>query len=270
MVLEATGTSKDIEDATASDINFSSAQDARTLEMAPATPSTLRNRIDETLEMGTPQTSLATYFTQPLKQVEADQGIPEPGGHTPAASSKPNLAAAAAAPTAPKNNVIHPNSTVELNVQSKSSESTAHDTSRQTDSPASATVSGLLLDTPGTEMSTRHPFESPSQTPSADPDHQRSKSNQEKASPGTSAGIAIGTISLAAFAGLAVFWAFLRYKRQGKSCENIGKTTWTGSLVTSFKGVFQQSAKWPFKRSRGVSEAKISAPFAQQNSLNWS
>ncbi|EHA56061.1 hypothetical protein MGG_08218 [Pyricularia oryzae 70-15] len=80
--------------------------------MAPAISSTPRNRIDETLELETHQTSFATYFTQPLKPVQAKQSVPGTSGYTSAAaSSKPY------APAAPKNTVMPPTSTVKPNIQ---------------------------------------------------------------------------------------------------------------------------------------------------------
>lgn len=252
-----------IDNAPAPDIAFLGAQDVRTLEMAPAISSTPRNRIDETLELETHQTSFATYFTQPLKPVQAKQSVPGTSGYTSAAaSSKPY------APAAPKNTVMPPTSTVKPNIQSESLEATAH-ISIKTDSTISSPTSGLLFEKSVTEKSARHPFTRPSQTPSADPYHQSNSGSQEKPNPATSAGIAIGTISLAAFAGLAGFWIFFRYKRYGKSCKNTRNGTWTGNLIASFKGVFRQK-EMPFKRNRGINEAKISAPFAQTNSLNWS
>ncbi|TLD03296.1 uncharacterized protein PgNI_12255 [Pyricularia grisea] len=264
VILKATVTTKDVDDALDSDTAFSSAQEVRKLEMTPAIPSTSRVRIDKAAEAETPQNSFTIYFTQPLKPVQSKQDVTGTGEYTlAAATAKPHASAA------PKSTVVTPISTVEPNVQSEGLEATAHDTSTRMDSTANATIRGLLVDTSGTEKSTRHPFQRPSQTPSAEPDHQSSKGNQENSNPGTSAGIAIGTISLAALAGLAGFWAFLRYKRPGNSCENTSNGKWLGSLVESLRVFFHQNVKSSFNRNRGISEAKISAPFAQTNSLNW-
>ncbi|TLS20552.1 uncharacterized protein PpBr36_11238 [Pyricularia pennisetigena] len=243
---------------------FSSAQ-VRKLEMTPAIPSTSRVRIDRAAETETPQSSFTIYFTQPLKPVQTEQDVPGTGGYTlTAATAKPHASAA------PKSTVVPLISTVEPNVQSEGLEATAHYTSTRMDSTANATVRGLLVDTSGTEKSTRYPFQRPSQTPSAEHDHQSSKGNQENSNPGTSAGIAIGTISLAVLAGLAGFWAFLRYKRHGNSFENTSNGKWLGSLIESLRAFFHQNVERSFNRNRGISEAKISAPFAQTNSLNWS
>lgn len=264
VILKATVTTKDVDDALHSDTAFSSAQ-VRKLEMTPAIPSTSRVRIDRAAETETPQSSFTIYFTQPLKPVQTEQDVPGTGDYTlAAATAKPHASAA------PESTVVPLISTVEPKVQSEGLGATAHYKSTRMDSKANATVRGLLVDTSGTERSTRYPFQRPSQTPSAEHDHQSSKGNQENSNLGTSAGIAIGTISFAILAGLAGFWAFLRYKRHRNSFENTSNGKWLGSLIGSFRIFFHQNVKRSFNRNRGISEAKISAPFAQTNSLNWS